>query len=193
MAPFEVDSQKLRLGSFTHYQALFFEEIMSEELRKRGVSVNITKEKEKYEEAKRRFVIQGLTLKKIGEDLRVKPSTMKTWHYRYDWSEEREEYLKRLDNTLFENISSELTESCSVYIKASKQIGEICGEQIDRIYQEYKSKKDPKKDDYLELQTSLNEWGKILKNGAYITRAVNPQADKDVYEEILKELRRLGK
>lgn len=128
--------------------------------------------------------VQGRTIPEISQDLSIKLSTVKSWHHKDQWQEKREEFNKKKTQALYFRLISQIEQSCQKYLQGSILVGHIATEQIQLLYQEFKA------GEKFDL-SSFERLTVCLAKGASIHKQVVPDANEQLSNQILQELKEI--
>ena len=128
---------------------------------------------------------EGQTLDNIAGALGVNENTVRTWHNRYDWPNERQVYEKEVKKTIFGKLTKKAEESAERYLEVSRILGQICVEVLQKRYRQGLEK-------FEKQAKEIKEWAIIANYGVKIANEAMPTLSEEVAERILIELEKVS-
>lgn len=141
---------------------------------------NLREERQKALE----LYVQGHTVLEISQLLSLKLKTVKSWQAKDVWVDKREEFNKKRTQALYFRLISQIEQSCQRYLQGSILIGHIATEQIQLLYQEFKA------GEKFDI-SSFERLAACLAKGASIHKQVVPDANEQLSQQILQELKEI--
>lgn len=127
--------------------------------------------------------IKGESLNSIASSLGIKMATIRNWYFRYDWASKREDFQKKLQETLYCKLISKIEDSISSSLDIAVKSEKITIEALELAHD--KCKQENKYEEYCE---QILKWVSIADKASSIHRKVMPNADDEISQRILNEL-----
>lgn len=127
--------------------------------------------------------LQKTSISEIAKKYGVTEETVKTWHKRYGWAEERRKQGERFKRTIYKQCDEIAAQSTARYLRCSLRVSEMALAVIEEIYH---SKK------YKENYQIVQAWVNIIKDATSTHKAVMPDIPEHIAKEMLDELKKLS-
>lgn len=137
------------------------------------------------EEAEKRFVFDGQELKKISGEIGVKVNTLFHWQQKYDWSDKRKNFKQRTNEALYYKLTAQIEQSVQRFLAFSLLVSQCAmeaGQYFLTLTLEQRNK---------EINL-ISKWITLTERASKIHRNVVPDANEQLSQKILDELKELN-
>jgi len=132
--------------------------------------------------------LQGNSVEKVAEVLGINKNTVQTWGFRYNWIEKKVQLYEQTKKTLYAKLIDQVTQSAQRYLQGSLLLGHLSLMALNEIHEDVKNGERSLE----ECKGSILVWANVLAKGSSIHRNVVPDANEQVTQQILEELKRMN-
>jgi len=134
---------------------------------------------------------QGVTIKEISEQLDIRKGTLASWVSREKWGKKKLDVTVRNEDTcMYERFNSYIMTNSANFLDCVTALLSVAHFLSTEIVKQANKEKDPVA--FLVGRTDLlRDWTRIIKDLAIIQQSVIPEANEEIMNEFIKDVREM--